>query len=157
MPWHTATPKKIKYLVVVSGEATNYEKVFYLRTAPQYPHNYMEVVSARLSNFAQPIGASGYKKTPPFPLSGSGGVSIVNQDSSADIHTAYPFLFDLDTLAIFDFLLDFPVDAEHFGGVGGENTVPILRIHPPFGVVGNTGCPCLLVGHSRWKHRPIRS
>ena len=98
MPWHTATPKKIKYLVVVSGEATNYEKVFYLRTAPQYPHNYMEVVSAHLSNFAQPIGASGYKKTPPFPLSGSGGVSIVNQDSSADIHTAYPLLLDLDTL-----------------------------------------------------------
>lgn len=75
----------------------------------------MKVAAARLSNFAQPIGASGYKKTPPFPLSGSGGVSIVNQDSSADIHTAYPFLLDLDTLAIFDFLLDFPVDLKIIG------------------------------------------
>ena len=49
MPWHTASPKKIKYLVVVSGEATNYEKVFYLRISPQYPHNYMKVAAARLT------------------------------------------------------------------------------------------------------------
>lgn len=66
LPWHTATHKKIKYLVVVSGEATNYGKVFYLRTAPQYPHFYMKVAAAHLSNFAQTIGASGYKK--PLPL-----------------------------------------------------------------------------------------
>lgn len=33
-PWYTAPPKKIKYLVVVSGRATNYEKIFYLRRLP---------------------------------------------------------------------------------------------------------------------------
>lgn len=33
-PWHTASRKKIKYLVVVSGAATNYGKIFYLPNPP---------------------------------------------------------------------------------------------------------------------------
>ena len=41
MPWNTAAPKKIKYLVVVSGIATNYGKIFYLRKPPGGIPNYI--------------------------------------------------------------------------------------------------------------------
>ena len=36
-------------LGVVSGEATNYEKVFYLRNSPPYPHNYLDEAAAHLT------------------------------------------------------------------------------------------------------------
>ena len=60
------SPKKIKYLEVGRCEATNYEKIFYLRYSPQYPHKYMKVLTARLTDFAQsrPIPLASGQKEP---------------------------------------------------------------------------------------------